>query len=104
MDTREVSVCSTLHTAHSGNAVQRRVKQQDGSWTKTSIPCPIPIMEYNEHIGAVDHSDQFIQYYSAQHKRIRWYRHTCFTIFWTLPPPTATSSTRNSVWASKQHP
>ncbi|CAM4557326.1 unnamed protein product [Leuciscus chuanchicus] len=75
MDTREVSVCSTLHTAYSGNAVQRRVKQQYGSWTRTSIPCPTPVMEYNEHMGGVDHSDQLIQYYSAQHKTMRWYRH-----------------------------
>ncbi|XP_056108147.1 piggyBac transposable element-derived protein 4-like [Rhinichthys klamathensis goyatoka] len=75
MDTREVSVCSTLHTAHSGNTVQRRVKQQDGSWTKTSIPCPTPVLAYNEHMGGVDHSDQLIQYYSAQHKTMRWYRH-----------------------------
>uniref|UniRef100_A0A4W6EU27 PiggyBac transposable element-derived protein domain-containing protein n=1 Tax=Lates calcarifer TaxID=8187 RepID=A0A4W6EU27_LATCA len=70
----EVSVCSTIHPAHSGKTVQRRVKQQDGSWAKVSVPCPTPVREYNEHMGGTDLSDQFIQYYSAQHKTMRWYR------------------------------
>ncbi|XP_040004641.1 piggyBac transposable element-derived protein 4-like [Xiphias gladius] len=74
MDTREVSVCSTIHTAHSGKTVQRRVRQQDGSWTKVSIPCPTPVMEYNARRVGLDQSDHLIQYYSAQHKTMRWYR------------------------------
>lgn len=74
MDKKEVSVCSTIHPAHSGKTVQRRVKQQDGSWAKVSVPCPTPVREYNEHMGGTDLSDQFIQYYSAQHKTMRWYR------------------------------
>ncbi|KAM6912008.1 piggyBac transposable element-derived protein 4-like isoform 2-T2 [Lycodopsis pacificus] len=74
MDTREVSVCSTIHTAHSGKTVPRRVKQQDGSWTRAPVPCSTPVAEYNQHMGGVDRSDQLIQYYSAQHKTMRWYR------------------------------
>ncbi len=33
LDTREVSVCSTIHEAYSGQTVRRRIKAQDGSWT-----------------------------------------------------------------------
>uniref|UniRef100_A0A8B9GL59 PiggyBac transposable element-derived protein domain-containing protein n=1 Tax=Astyanax mexicanus TaxID=7994 RepID=A0A8B9GL59_ASTMX len=74
MDTREVSVCSTIHPAHSGEIAQSRMKQDDGSWAKVSIPCPTPVKQYNQHMGGVDLSDQLIQYYSAQHKTMRWYR------------------------------
>lgn len=74
MDAREVSICSTIHTAHSDKTVQRKMKQQDGSWTKVQIPCPTPITEYNEHMGGVYLSNQLVQYYSAQHRTTRWYR------------------------------
>ncbi|GLD59524.1 piggyBac transposable element-derived protein 4-like protein [Lates japonicus] len=74
LDKREVAVCSTIHQAFSGNTVQRRVKNQDGSWSTKSIPCPTPVMEYNKHMGAVDLSDQLIQYNSQHHKSVRWYR------------------------------
>ncbi|XP_042368250.1 piggyBac transposable element-derived protein 4-like [Plectropomus leopardus] len=41
MDAREVSVCSTIHPAFSGDTVQRSMK---------SIPCPTPVMEYNKNM------------------------------------------------------
>ncbi|ROJ57634.1 PiggyBac transposable element-derived protein 4 [Anabarilius grahami] len=66
MDTREVSVCSTIHSAHSGDSVQRRVKSQG--------TCPAPVTAYNKHMGGVDLSDQLIQYYTTQHKTMKWYR------------------------------
>lgn len=74
MDTREVSVCSTVHPAYSGNTVERRVRSQDKSWSKKSIPCPTPVAEYNRHMGGVDLSDQLIQYYSVHQKGMKWYR------------------------------
>ncbi|KAA8585675.1 hypothetical protein FQN60_004369, partial [Etheostoma spectabile] len=53
MDTREVSVCSTIHSAYSGETVQRRLKAEDGSWSAYSIPCPTPVAEYNRNMGGV---------------------------------------------------
>lgn len=58
MDTREVSVCSTIHPAFSGETVQRRVKTEDGRWAMRDIPCPTPITAYNRNMAGVDLSDQ----------------------------------------------
>ncbi|KAJ8370383.1 hypothetical protein SKAU_G00104110 [Synaphobranchus kaupii] len=74
MDTREVSLCSTIHPAFSGETVQRRVKDRDGRWAERDIPCPTLIVAYNKHMGGVDLSDQLIQYYSTHRKTARWYR------------------------------
>ncbi|XP_056107732.1 piggyBac transposable element-derived protein 4-like [Rhinichthys klamathensis goyatoka] len=73
MDTREVSVCSTIHPAYTRDTAQRRVKTQD-TWRTTTFPCPTPVTEYNKHMGGVDLSDQLLQYYTTQHKTMKWYR------------------------------
>uniref|UniRef100_A0A7N8XH10 PiggyBac transposable element-derived protein domain-containing protein n=1 Tax=Mastacembelus armatus TaxID=205130 RepID=A0A7N8XH10_9TELE len=73
MDAREVSVCSTIHAAQTGDTMQRRVKTQNG-WRTKSFPCPAPVIAYNQHMGGVGLSDQLLQYYTAQHKTMKWYR------------------------------
>lgn len=74
-DTREVSVCSTIHPAISpGDKVQRRVKGGDGSWMVKEVPIPTPILAYNKNMGGVDLLDQLLQYYSTHRKSMRWYR------------------------------
>ncbi|XP_060788789.1 piggyBac transposable element-derived protein 4-like [Neoarius graeffei] len=74
MDTQEVSVCSTIHAAYTGDVVQRRVKSRKGVWSTQSVPCPKPVVEYNKYMGGVDLSDQLIQYFTAQHKTVKWYK------------------------------
>uniref|UniRef100_A0A671UTR0 PiggyBac transposable element-derived protein domain-containing protein n=1 Tax=Sparus aurata TaxID=8175 RepID=A0A671UTR0_SPAAU len=74
MDTREVSVCSTIHSAFSGETAQRRVKDRAGRWAAREIPCSTPIMAYKKNMGGVDLSDQLIQYYSTHRKTARWYK------------------------------
>ncbi|XP_041664718.1 piggyBac transposable element-derived protein 4-like [Cheilinus undulatus] len=83
MDTREISVCSTIHEAFSGHTVQRRVNGQNDS-----VPCPSPIKDYNKNRGGVDLSDQLIHYYSVHHKTVRWYR----TLFYHFLDIAATNS------------
>ncbi|XP_026059145.1 piggyBac transposable element-derived protein 4-like [Carassius auratus] len=73
MDTQVVSVCSTIHAAYTGDRVKRTIKVQDKSKTK-SFPCPAPVTAYSQHMGGVDLSDQLLEYYSAQHKTMKWYR------------------------------
>ncbi|XP_034151846.1 piggyBac transposable element-derived protein 4-like [Esox lucius] len=74
MDNREVSMCSTIHPAYSGDTVQRRQKSREGHWETSHIQIPTPIIEYNKYMGGVDLSDQLIQYYSVHHITKRWYR------------------------------
>ncbi|KTF95365.1 hypothetical protein cypCar_00049223 [Cyprinus carpio] len=77
MDTRDVSVCSTILAAYKGDNVQGRVKTQNG-WRTKSFPCPAPVTAYNQHMVGIDLSDQLLQYYSTQHKTMKWYRKLYF--------------------------
>ncbi|KAM3837926.1 piggyBac transposable element-derived protein 4-like [Diretmus argenteus] len=75
MDTREVSVCSTIHPAVTvGDTVERRARGEDGSWRMDKIPCPTPILAYNKNMGGVDLSDQLLQYYTTHRRSDCWYR------------------------------
>ncbi|CAM4735286.1 unnamed protein product [Leuciscus chuanchicus] len=73
MDKKEMSVCSTIHAAYTGDRVKRQVKAQETRRTK-SFPCPAPVSAYNQHMTSVDPSDQLLQYYTAQHNTMKWYR------------------------------
>lgn len=74
MDSKEISICSTIHPAFSGDTVMRRTKNNDGKWISHVLTCPSPIIEYNKHIGGVDLSDQLLLSYSVHWKTLRWYR------------------------------
>ncbi|XP_068440772.1 piggyBac transposable element-derived protein 4-like [Clinocottus analis] len=64
---REISLCSTIHAAHPGKTVP--VKQ-----VGSRAPVPTPVAEYMKHTAKVELSDQIVQYFSAQHKTMSWYR------------------------------
>lgn len=72
MDTREVSLCSTIHLVYSVETVLCWQKMEDGTKQKISVPRPTAITEYNEYMGGVDTSDQMIGTNSVHHKTKRW--------------------------------
>ncbi|XP_041649204.1 piggyBac transposable element-derived protein 4-like [Cheilinus undulatus] len=73
-DTKDVFMCSTFHTAHGPDTVTRRVKGDDGQWTKKDVPVPPAVKEYNQHMRGVEISDSLITYYKVLHKTRKWYK------------------------------
>ncbi|KAJ0009429.1 hypothetical protein NQD34_001131 [Periophthalmus magnuspinnatus] len=73
-DTRDVFVCSTMHTAHGQETVERRVKDDTGCWTVKDVPIPPAIKDYIKHTGDVDLSDALIGYYEVLHRTKKWYK------------------------------
>ncbi|KAM6901652.1 piggyBac transposable element-derived protein 4 [Lycodopsis pacificus] len=73
-DKKDVFMCSTLHTAHAEDTVQRRVKGADGHWASKDIPVPPAVKEYNQSMGGVDLSDALIGSYKVLHKTQTWYK------------------------------
>uniref|UniRef100_A0A3Q2W9V5 Laccase domain-containing protein 1-like n=1 Tax=Haplochromis burtoni TaxID=8153 RepID=A0A3Q2W9V5_HAPBU len=67
IETREITMCSTVHRAFSGKTVQRRVKEAR-VWSAKQIPVPDAVLDYNKNIHGVDLSDALIGYYSVQQK------------------------------------
>ncbi|KAJ8365839.1 hypothetical protein SKAU_G00146700 [Synaphobranchus kaupii] len=72
-DSRDVCLCSTIHKAYSGQSVQRRLKNPDGTWSGHAVPVPDAVLDYNKYMGGVDLSDALIKYYNVNRKSMRWY-------------------------------
>ncbi|XP_071377159.1 piggyBac transposable element-derived protein 4-like [Centroberyx affinis] len=75
MDAAEVSVCSTIHAAFKGDAVERNMKDKaTGKWERRRVPVPAPVAAYNTHMEGLDLSQRLLQVFSVRKNTDRWYR------------------------------
>ncbi|XP_033946331.1 squamous cell carcinoma antigen recognized by T-cells 3 isoform X1 [Pseudochaenichthys georgianus] len=73
MDRFEVSMCSTVHEAFSGQTVKRKVKEAGVSQAKT-VPIPDAVVDHNQNMGVRDVSDALIAHYNVHNKKMKWYK------------------------------
>lgn len=74
MDSKPVTMCSTIHTVYSGGMAKRNVKDKEGQWKVKQIPMPTPVAEYNKYRAGVDLSDRLAQDYSVHCRSVDWYK------------------------------
>ena len=79
-DKRAVLAMSTGHPGHSETVVTRRIKSKSGSSCRQEIPCPAVIVKYNQYMGGVDLSDQFLSYHNVLRRTVRFWK----TLFYHL--------------------
>lgn len=88
MDTQEVSVCSTIHSAYTGETMQRRVKTLH-IWKTKAFPCPAPVIAYYQHMG--DLTCLISCCSTTLHSTKQWSgRRRFFFTSWALLPPRLT--------------
>lgn len=79
MDTREVSICTTVHSVYSGETVLRWQKSDDGHSQRVPFPRPTAVGEYNKYMGGVDTSDQMLGT-NLVHRKTKRFFSTCWTL------------------------
>uniref|UniRef100_A0A8C7X1T9 PiggyBac transposable element-derived protein domain-containing protein n=1 Tax=Oryzias sinensis TaxID=183150 RepID=A0A8C7X1T9_9TELE len=72
MDTREMSLCTTVHPVHGGETVVRWQKTEDGRSQRAPLPRPTAVSEFNKYMGGVDTSGQMLTTNSVHRKTRRW--------------------------------
>ncbi|XP_016116887.1 piggyBac transposable element-derived protein 4-like [Sinocyclocheilus grahami] len=55
MDTREVTICTTVHTVYSGETVLRWQMTEDGQKENVPVPRPTAVQQYNKYMGGSCH-------------------------------------------------
>ena len=79
VDSKPVTLLTTLGSANEAVSCTRRMKR-NGKFEKVSIPQPLDIHRYNQHMNAVDRSDQMLAYHNIRRKCYRWWK----TLFFHL--------------------
>lgn len=74
LDAREVTVCSTIHKAYSGDMIKRWIKNHDGTLSSQAIPIPEAVLEYNKYMGRVDLSATLLKHFTRTKTTMKWYR------------------------------
>lgn len=77
-DTKRVTVMSNCHGGEMG-LIQR--KQKSGE--KITLNCPKSIVDYNQHMGGVDLSDQMSQLYDINRKSTKWWKKVFYKLLQT---------------------
>ena len=70
LDNKDVRAMST-HISNGLTMVKRRCGNTS---SKIDVPCPEIISDYNQFMGGVDLTNQFICYYSVGRRNIKWWR------------------------------
>ena len=80
-DTKTVTLASTAFPGHSESTVVRRVKDRaSGICSAQDVPCPLMLAKYNQSMGGVDKSGQYISYHCVLRRTIKYWK----TIFYHL--------------------
>ena len=71
---------TTIDNANVKKQATRKAKTARGGWTKTDVPQPGVIANYNKYMNAVDRSDQILGTNTVHRKCVRWWK----TLFFHL--------------------
>ena len=69
---------STAHPGHEEGTAQRRVKNASGT-QMIDVATPALLMNYNQFMGGVDKSDQFMSYHHVPRQTIHYWKTAFFT-------------------------
>ena len=72
LDNKVVSMLTTIGNGNVKKQATRKAKTARGGWTKTDVPQPGVIANYNKYMNAVDRSDQILGTNTVHRKCVRW--------------------------------
>ena len=75
MDKRPVTHLTTFHDSSSIQTTRRTRHAENGQEVITK---PAAKAEYNQFMGRVDKSDQFLSYYTFHHRTLKWWKRVAF--------------------------
>lgn len=81
MERQKKMLPNILSTIHDTSIAQvQRLVNTDGNFSRQNFDCPKAIADYTSNMGGVDRADQYIQYYSYNHKTLKWSKKVFFVL------------------------